>query len=244
MLQSTYMEENNKPLGQQTTDQDATLASSDTLSSGNPPSSEAPVATETPSVNPDNMTIADASQSPQSALQPNAPQGIFSSGDLAVNSENLEEIKPQLSEENKSRIASAFAQTDATQKRDQLSDQMADQDAISGTVLPAGAGFGSNTTASSATGDIRIPGAKKKSKAPLLILAALAAIAVVAGGVWWVMRNNNGKEEFGGTVIGAVNTTIIFDQTAPIPAIFGNSYGYISPDDGAQVISPKFLNAE
>lgn len=60
-----------------------------------------------------------------------APQGIFSSPDLSVNSENLGEIKPELSNENKSRIASAFAQTDATQKQDQLSEQMADQDAMS-----------------------------------------------------------------------------------------------------------------
>lgn len=124
------------------------------------------------------------------ADQPAAPQGIFSSGDLAVHSENLDAIKPELSDENKSRIASAFAQTDATQKHDQLADQMADQDAISGTVLPAGS-F-SNATASSASGDIRLPGRKKKSKLPLLVLAAVVVLAVVAGGVWWVMRNNGG----------------------------------------------------
>ncbi len=136
-------------------------------------------------------------QNSQSA--PQGPQGIFSSPDLAVNSENLEEIKPNLSEENKSRIASAFAGTDATKKHDQLSEQMAasaqDQDAISGTVIPAGGfgsnsggagGFGGNSTTSTATGDIRIPGAKKKSKLPLIFLA-LVVLAVAIGGVTWVM---------------------------------------------------------
>lgn len=177
------------------------------------------------------------------ADQPAAPQGIFSSGDLAVHSENLDAIKPELSDENKSRIASAFAQTDATQKHDQLADQMADQDAISGTVLPAGS-FGSNATASSASGDIRLPGRKKKSKLPLLVLAAVVVLAVVAGGVWWIMRNNGSQNEAGPNAIGVVNTNIIFDQTAPIPAIFGNSYGYISPNDGAQIIAPRFLSAE
>lgn len=123
------------------------------------------------------------------------PQGIFSSSDLSVNSENLEEIKPELSDENKSRIASAFAQTDATQKHDQLADQMAEQNAVSGTVLPAGS-FGNNSTTSTATGDIHIPGAKKKSKLPL-VLAALALIVVIGGVVAWLVlgrKNSNGGE--------------------------------------------------
>ncbi|MEY8388110.1 hypothetical protein AALC17_12580 [Oscillospiraceae bacterium 38-13] len=118
---------------------------------------------------------------------PAEQKGIFSSSELSVNSENLEEIKPELSEENKLRIASAFAQTDATQKHDQLSEQMAGQDAVSGTVIPAG-GFGSNSnsTASTATGDIRIPGVKKKSKWPL-VLAALVILAAVSGVVAWLV---------------------------------------------------------
>lgn len=183
------------------------------------------------------------------AAQSGAPQGIFSSGELAVNSENLDAIKPELSEENKSRIASAFGKTDATRKHEQLSEQMAEQDAISGTVLPAGSFGGgagrasSNTTASTATGDIRLPGRKKKSKLPLLALAVVVVLAVVAG-VWWMGRNNNSQNEVGPNAIGVVNTDIIFDQTAPIPAIFGNSYGYISPNDGAQIIGPRFLSAE
>lgn len=124
--------------------------------------------------------------------EPQAPQGIFSSGDLAVHSENLDAIKPELSDENKSRIASAFAQTDATQKHDQLAGQMADQDAVSGDVIPAGgigsasgAGFGSNATAASTSGDIRLPG-KKKGKLPL-ILAGFALLAVIGGVVAWLV---------------------------------------------------------
>ncbi len=129
--------------------------------------------------------------SPQlNAASQTTPQGIFSSPDLAVNSENLEDIKPELSNENKSRIASAFAMTDATQKHDQLADQMAsqDQDAVSGTVLPAGAGgFGSNSTASTATGDIRMPGVKKKSKLPLILLALVVLAAIGGGVVAWML---------------------------------------------------------
>lgn len=189
------MEENNKPLGQNATDQHDTPVNSDTpnsFASSQPDTQQPSAAPAEPDVAPQ-INAPQPAQNAQSA-EPAAPQGIFSSGDLAVNSENLEEIKPQLSDENKSRIASAFAQTDATQKRDQLSDQMADQDAISGTVLPAGASFGSNATASSATGDIRIPGAKKKSKFPLLALAAVVVIAVVAGGVWWAMKGEKNDE--------------------------------------------------
>lgn len=103
-------------------------------------------------------------------------QGIFSSPDLAVNSENLEEIKPELSEDNKSRIASAFAMTDATQRHDQISEQMEEQGAVSGTVIPA-----NNSTTSTATGDIKIPGAKKRSKLPLILTALV--VFVIAGGI-------------------------------------------------------------
>lgn len=126
-------------------------------------------------------------------------KGIFSSPDLSVNSENLNDIKPELSEENKSRIASAFAKTDATQKQDQLAEQMSEQDAISGTVLPAGAlgsangaGLNSNSTASTATGDIRLTGVKKKSKLPL-VLAALALIAVIGGVAAWLVLGRSGQ---------------------------------------------------
>lgn len=128
---------------------------------------------------------------------PTEQKGIFSSPELSVNSENLEEIKPELSEENKSRIASAFAQTDATQKHDQLSEQMAEQDAMSGTVIPAD-GIGNNSTTSTATGDIRIPGAKKKSKW-LLVLAGLALLAVIGGAVAWLVLGR--KDSSGGETI-------------------------------------------
>jgi len=180
----------------------------------------------------DNNSVKPAQSEPQ------APQGIFSSGDLAVHSENLDAIKPELSDENKSRIASAFAQTDATQKHDQLADQMAEQDAVSGDVIPA-----TNATTSTITGDIQLPGKRGKRKWPVLVLAVIV-LAVVAGGAWWMMRNGRNQNEVSPNTIGVVNTDIIFDQTAPIPAIFGNSYGYISPDDGAQVIAPRFLSAE
>lgn len=119
-----------------------------------------------------------------------APQGIFSSGELAVNSENLEEIKPTLSEENKSRIASAFGKTEATQKQDQLSEQMASQDAISGTVIPA-----NTATTSTATGDIRLSGVKKKSKLPLILLALVVAAAAVGVVVWGMMRNSSSSTQ-------------------------------------------------
>lgn len=110
-------------------------------------------------------------------------QGIFSSPDLAVNSENLEEIKPELRADNKSRIASAFAMTGATQRHDQLSEQMEAQGAISGTVIPA-----NNATTSTATGDIKIPGAKKKSKLPLTLLVSVIFIAVGGCVAWTVLR--------------------------------------------------------
>lgn len=118
------------------------------------------------------------------------PQGIFSSPDLSVNSENLEEIKPELSKENKSRIASAFAKTDATQKQDRLSEQMAEQDVVSGTVILA-----INSTTSTATGDIKLSGAKKKSKLPL-VLAALVLLAVIGGVATWLVL---GRKDSGST---------------------------------------------
>lgn len=113
--------------------------------------------------------------------EPQAPQGIFSSGDLAVHSENLDAIKPELSDENKSRIASAFAQTDATQKHDQLADQMAEQDAVSGDVIPA-----TNATTSTVASDIHLASSKKKRKWPV-ILAIIVLLAVVGGVIAWLV---------------------------------------------------------
>ncbi len=135
-------------------------------------------------------------------------QGIFSSPDLAVNSENLEEIKPELSEDNKSRIASAFRNTDASAKRraaeaEAAADQAAQNEArweqnISGANLTPAPGanlLAPTSIPSTATGDIRMPGTKKKSKLPLILIALVVLIAVGGGAAWFILNQGPSEKE-------------------------------------------------
>lgn len=133
------------------------------------------------------------------APQPNSQQGIFSSPELSVNSENLDQIKPAVSADNQSRISSAFAQTDASASRDQLTAQMNAQ-AGSPTSAPiaSGALVPANTTSSTASGDIRLPGTKKKSKLPL-ILACLAVVAAIAGITYFIVTQPRSETQDPGT---------------------------------------------
>jgi len=102
--------------------------------------------------------------------------GIFSTPDLSVNTENLPNAEAALSEDNKSRIAAAFRGTEASQKQTQAREM--NEAALARSDIP-----------STATGDIKLPGEKKKhKKAPLIIVAILALLAV-GGGVVWLIGN-------------------------------------------------------
>ncbi len=111
----------------------------------------------------------------------NASQGgIFSTPDLTISAENLPpevttgasapEVAAAHTASNQSRIAAAFAKTDATVQQQSVEDAMQ--------IIP-----NSNLTTSSATGDIKLqPTPKKRSKLPVILVAiigiALAGVAV------------------------------------------------------------------
>ncbi len=95
-------------------------------------------------------------------------QGIFSTPELTVNSEN---ITQQNNEETKSRVASIFANTDAGKQAQKLNDAMDAQ------TVPA-------------TEDLVIQNEpKKKSKLPIILLI-LVLVAAGVGGLVWVLMNN------------------------------------------------------
>lgn len=106
--------------------------------------------------------------------------GIFSTPDLTISAENLPpevtngasapEVAAAHTASNQSRIAAAFAKTDATAQQQSVEDAMQ--------IIP-----NSNLTSSSATGDIKLqPTPKKRSKLPVILVAivgiALAGVAV------------------------------------------------------------------
>lgn len=128
-----------------------------------------------------------------------AAKGIFSTPDLTVNTENLPQnqpVKPAGSAarfnfgrranrgganaESSERVASAFAQTDASQQSQRLNEAMLEN--------------ANAATQSTATGDIQLDVPKKRKKWPWLILGLLV-IAVVGALVFFVLtKNNEGAE--------------------------------------------------
>lgn len=131
----------------------------------------------------------DANGANSSADNGAANGGIFSTPDLTIETQNIpanvggapvidETATP--ADSNSSRIASAFANTDATAQSQDVALAMQNR---------------SNSTSSTATGDIKLtPSAKPKSKAPLIIVALLVLVGV--GALVWAAAT--GKLGFGG----------------------------------------------
>ncbi len=127
--------------------------------------------------------------------------GIFSTPDLTIETENIPEATISDRANNKSRISAAFAQTDATQQNQALLEGR------------------QNSFASTATGDIKVGGAKKKNKMPLLIIAAIAVVAVI-GGAMAILMGGGGKKfvTIGDAKTKFINyaTYILFDDTLDV----------------------------
>lgn len=116
-------------------------------------------------INDSNSTPSDASQG-----------GIFSTPDLTISAENLPsevttgastpEVAAANASANQSRIAAAFAKTDASAKQQAVASDMQ--------IIP-----NSNLTSSTATSDIKLtPSKKKRSKLPLILVAVAVIICV------------------------------------------------------------------
>ena len=145
--------------------------------------------------------------------------GIFSTPDLTIESGNIpanvggtpvmDETAATPISENSSRIASVFANTDATSQMQDVNVAMQ---------------ANSNSTTSTATGDIKLaPSANPKSKAPLIIIALLV-LAGVGALVWATVTGRLGGEETGNV---AEHTTLeearkSFDRFATY-VLFGTS---------------------
>lgn len=171
---------------------------------------------------------ADPATPSQSAGATNpAPAGIYSSGDLSVNTENLppELGGPQPEQDDQARVASALGGRRAARR---------------------GATAAASTNGrieSVVTKDLKlIPSVKKKhSKAPLII-AILVLLIAGAGAAAYILYGKNKIPE-DQLVIGTENTAILFDETAPIPVLQDGQYGYINPSNGEWVIQPQYLEA-
>lgn len=85
----------------------------------------------------------------------------------------------------------------------------------------------------------------KQNKRPFIIggviLAVFVLICVVV--LLVVSKTGDNKKVDFTTSIGKMNTAIIFDETAPILINIDGNYGYVNPNDGSQIISARFLEA-
>lgn len=94
--------------------------------------------------------------------------GIFSTPDLTVDTEKLAQAVPS-ADSNKSRIASVFANTDATRQAQQ-----------------------STITSAPLEGDIVLNGApKKRSKVPIIVLAIAAALIIALIVIFSILKNTS-----------------------------------------------------
>lgn len=129
--------------------------------------------------------------------------GIFSTPDLTIESENIpanvggapviDETAGTPSSDNSSRIASAFANTDATS-------QLQDVNAIMQSR--------SNMTTSTATGDIKLaPSTKPKSKAPLIIIVLLV-LAGVGALVWATVTGRLSFGDDGSNAVSVIEESV------------------------------------
>lgn len=98
-------------------------------------------------------------------------------------------------------------------------------------------------TVGSGRGDVWINKGSNSNKKPLIIGGIILAVAALVGIIAAVLLSNNQADE-PATIIGKISSAIIFDETAPVPIEMDNNYGYISSEDGSQVIDAKFLSAE
>lgn len=140
---------------------------------------------------------------PENSNNDDGQGGIFSTPELTVETQNLPDPEGQPSDDDKSRIAAVFQKHDRSRQRQsaeakaareaELANQARWEQNVSGPNGQNPAAQAMNAAAlsmadipSTATGDIRLPGEKKKSrwKAPLIILLVLLVIGLGGGGVF------------------------------------------------------------
>lgn len=197
------------------------------MSSPTPPDEPQDRPAGTPAGSPEIVTSPLNSPSEQLAEPENSNNddgqgGIFSTPELTVETQNLPDPEGQPSDDDKSRIAAVFQKHDRSRQRQsaearaareaELANQARWEQNVSGPNGQNPAAQAMNAAAlsmadipSTATGDIRLPGEKKKSrwKAPLIILLVLLVIGLGGGGMAWMMlghreevSNNNLREVF------------------------------------------------
>lgn len=97
------------------------------------------------------------------------------------------------------------------------------------------------------TGDIILNpvGAKpKQNKRPFIIGGTILIVFVVVCLVILAIVSSSKKTPKFATTIGQIDTSIIFDETAPIPMSTDGGFAYINPEDGKQVINTKYFTAD
>ena len=98
-------------------------------------------------------------------------------------------------------------------------------------------------TVGTGKGDVWINQASK-SKKPLIIGAIILVAVALVGIITAVLLLSNSQTDEPASIVGKISPAIIFDETAPIPIEADNNYGYISPEDGSEVINARFLRYE
>ena len=103
-------------------------------------------------------------------------------------------------------------------------------------------------TFNTGAGDIVIGGGQaskpKRSKVPLVIGAVAVILVIIAVIIVLAISKNSSRPKGKVSPIGEMNTTILYDETAPIPAPAGDSYGYISAENGSWLIDARYAAAE
>ena len=99
-------------------------------------------------------------------------------------------------------------------------------------------------TVGSGRGDVWINKGNNSNKKPLIIGAIILAAVALVGIITAVLLLSNSQTDEPASIVGKISPAIIFDETAPIPIEADNNYGYISPEDGSEVINARFLSAE
>lgn len=155
-----------------------------------------------------------------------APQGIFSTPELTVDTEKVNQASAASEEKARSRVASIFANTETGKQAQKLNDAM---------------GMNSQPV----DGDIVIDnrGRKKRSKVPIIVAVVVLVLAGVGVGVYFLLQQSKSKIPDDHLVVGTESATILFDETAPIPVLQDGQYGYINPVNGEWLIQPQYLEA-
>lgn len=106
--------------------------------------------------------------------QDGGAQGIYSTPDLTVNSENI--AQQSAGSDDKARIASAFASTDATQQANDFANR------LNGMATPQ------------AAEEIKLNNSKKQSKVPIITAVVLILIAVIGAVAWMITSMVGGSD--------------------------------------------------